>query len=133
MEALMLMLLKRLRKAALLCNLEITERGKGEKCKCPPAGRQQLPTWDVVLCPLTNKVTHPAPHLAQINILYLPFLTSNEKRNAGDREDIVADFMCYNVCLLPPPPQMRQCIIVSDCFHCFVFKLPAQIWVLYQM
>lgn len=27
----MLMLLKRLRKAALLCNLEITERGKGEK------------------------------------------------------------------------------------------------------
>lgn len=41
--------------------------------------------------------------------------------------------MCYNVCLLPPPPQMRQCIIVSDCFHCFVFKLPAQIWVLYQM
>lgn len=69
-----------------------------------------------------------------MNILYLPFLTSNEKRNAGDREGIMADFMCcYNVCLLLPPPQMRQCIIVSDCFHCFVFKLPAQIWVLYQM
>lgn len=110
----MLMLLERLRQAALLRNLEITERGKRRKiCKCPPAGRQQLPTWDVVLCPLTNKVTHPAPHLVQINILYVSFLTSNEKRNAGDREGILADFMCYNVCLLPPlPPNatMHHCV-----------------------
>lgn len=46
---------------------------------------------------------------------------------------MISCVIMYASCHHHPPPQMRQCIIVSDCFHCFVFKLPAQIWVLYQM
>lgn len=72
-----------------------------------------------------KKVTHPVSHLAHSRNLNFP--TSNEKCNMWDRKGTAADPMCRsNIC-----PRTRQCIIVSGCCCCFVFRLPARTSVLF--